>query len=472
MRTKIDKRDSRLDLQRMEMLNQHTSAITEKEHEKEKNDISMIFESAYNDMGSVLHNKRVRQQNLERNMTYNEHFAVLALTEALSECANKALLLNTDEYAKLNPNYQAEIKSTIKNFLEQADINDKIDNKAIIELYGIIKEETPLAEMYLSEEDEKNIISDRIMSKECVERKLDDLARDVRVRVANIVTKDQEGLGAEQDVIEYATKKELDAAPVVQVQPKDEYEPLPDPEVDNAEQPEENMERPVVTESVKFVKNSQKRGIIETLALNEAMEMISDGKEYDKTLALANAIKYVTILECLDASGIVCIGTPGYNRILSASGVNMNPVSMVKAPGANITNTPVATDNEVKPVEIQKPVEKVYAYPEDKKITEKISELVKSAIPEGFGIGVDNSRVFEPIAKWRKENGVFGKQLSDIPVLTEETNDQEDLRGKYTNMKGQVFTESALKEFFENQGFDLNYVDFEDLWKSWHFKKH
>lgn len=471
MRSKIYQKDARILFQNADMLNKHEADLAEEYNAEVKKDADLMTESAYIGIGSSIHNKRVQTLAAERSINYAEHFATVALTEALSECVERSLLLNTDEYAKLNPNYKDEIKSTVRNFLENADINENVNTAVMTSLFEAIKSETPPAELYLTEEEEQEIVSSHIMNNATIERNLDALKRDVCSRVANIVTKDQESLKNQEDDLNFAAEKELTAAPMVPVQPEEiPGEEFADPDAAPIPEGEKGQpeEAPVQQESLKIVKENTKHGIVETLAINEANKMLSEGHEYNKTLALANAIKYITILETLDASGIVKIGEQGYNRILSASGVNMNPVPRVNMPGAAITDQPLATVPEAKPVEEPKEVQLETETPKESDIRSKISEIVRSSTPSEFSIGVEE-RVFEPFAKWKQENAKFSKPMADIP----EKGLNESLRGKYTDRTGtKVYTEAQLREYFENQGFDLNYVDFEDLCESWHFKLH
>ena len=474
MRSKIDQKDARILFQNADMLQKHEANLAEEANLSLQKDKELMTESAYIGIGSSIHNKRVKTQAAERAINYAEHFATIALTEALSECVEKALLLNTDEYAKLNPNYKDEIRTTVRSFLENADINENVNTPVMTSLFEAIKSETPPADLYLTEEEEQEIVSNHIMNNATIERNLEALKRDVCSRVANIVTKDQEALKNQEDDLSFADEKELTAAPMVPVQPEEVpgEEQFADPDA----APEAGMEQPapapeeapVQQESLRIVKENTKRGIVETLAINEASKMLSEGLEYNKTLALANTIKYITILETLDASGIVTIGQQGYNRILSASGVNLNPVPRVNMPGAAITDQPVATVPEVKPVEEPKPVEIPEESKKEADIRSKISDIVRGSMPSEFSIGVED-KVFEPFEKWKQENSKFGKQLVDIP----EKGLNENLHGKYTDRTGtKVYTEAQLREYFENQGFDLNYVDFDILAESWHFKLH
>lgn len=69
-----------------------------------------------------------------------------------------------------------------------------------------------------------------------------------------------------------------------------------------------------------LVRETQRSGLIESLAVNEAMNMISQGKEYDSDLCLAKALTYVTVLEALDEMGIMPVCDNDYCKVISAAG--------------------------------------------------------------------------------------------------------------------------------------------------------
>ena len=236
MRSQLDKNTARLQFQASEMLENKNKQLKEEEAAKIDNERKAIIESAYTSIGSYIHNQRVKKQASERAMSYQDEFTTKALTEALCTVVENALLLNTEEYAKLNPNYKTEIKDTIKAFLESDSINEDIQNKHILAICEEIRKNTPPASLYLTEEQEFEITNNTIMSNDNVERSLDALSRDVRTRVANIVAKDQEELAARQDDIDYANEKEAEVAPVGTVEPAPvEEAPLADPEQAPAE---------------------------------------------------------------------------------------------------------------------------------------------------------------------------------------------------------------------------------------------
>jgi hypothetical protein len=64
-----------------------------------------------------------------------------------------------------------------------------------------------------------------------------------------------------------------------------------------------------------FYHEVPKKGILESLAFNEAMEMIKEGKEYNPDLALANALTYLTILETFNSTGLLKISKEDYKKL-------------------------------------------------------------------------------------------------------------------------------------------------------------
>lgn len=70
----------------------------------------------------------------------------------------------------------------------------------------------------------------------------------------------------------------------------------------------------------KLVKETPRQGLIESLAVNEAMNMLAEGKEYNSDLCLAKAIMYVTITESMDALNLMKVDDVAYGKIINAAG--------------------------------------------------------------------------------------------------------------------------------------------------------
>lgn len=526
MRSNTDKRNARMAFQSGEYMANRRNAMREDEEKAAKAKRDSLMESAALSYGTGIHNSRVRQQEAQRSLQYADHFATVALTEALSQVAEGALLLDEEAYARYEPDYKEKIRSTIRGFLENADISSENINPALSALYERIVANMPPADLHLTEADEHAIVSDRILSNKNIESKLGAMQGDVSARVARIVENEQAKLGDEGAAVDQnsaaASPDEMAPAPegMPEGMPEDPNAgAMPDPEMQGAAPAENvgavpqnlagptatvqispdgtvNVQAPVqqdpaaacpmpeeqpVQEALRFVKTPKKQGIVETLAINEATKMMSSGIEYSSEHAIANAIRYITVLETLDASGIVEIGKDGYDRILAKSGVDMSPKSRIDLPGSDIVDSPVATVEKPAADQgfgcVSKPTElgKLPADSEkDVKVKNDIGGILKSAFPEGYEYVSTDSKVFKPFAEWKKSHPESLGNMADIPDGREVN---EDLRGKWTstqpNLKGKVFTEAALREYFERQGFyDLSEDAFESLWRSWNFKKH
>jgi hypothetical protein len=69
----------------------------------------------------------------------------------------------------------------------------------------------------------------------------------------------------------------------------------------------------------KFYREVPRQGILESFTLNEAMDMIKEGKPYNGDLALANALTYITVLETFNATGLLSITKRDYAKLTNTS---------------------------------------------------------------------------------------------------------------------------------------------------------
>lgn len=69
-----------------------------------------------------------------------------------------------------------------------------------------------------------------------------------------------------------------------------------------------------------LVRETMRCGLIESLAVNEARNMLDEGKGYNPDLCLANAIMYVTVTEAMNEMGLMNVGEKEYSHIISAAG--------------------------------------------------------------------------------------------------------------------------------------------------------
>ena len=320
------------------------------------------FQRALNEnIVSPEHQRKVHLNNIKRQAGYALHFRIIGLTEALTKVAVDALPVNPELYEQLNPNYKTEIHDTIRGLLESDSINKDLNNpdtKAIIET---IDNNRPDADFYLTEDEEAKFIEKTIVNN--VPAQLDRLSHNAEDSTVRLIAKDQELAAAQQNTIDTAKQTAQDiatntmianATPVEQPDPENPDLPIPDPDkadttdvlnnapdvpptmdiqldvspegttpdtadvmVSKASVPGELLTTTSESVNFKMVKEQYPSGIIQTLAVNEGKKLLSENKEYNADLALANAIKFVTVLETMNVSGLMTIDKNTYKKIIS-----------------------------------------------------------------------------------------------------------------------------------------------------------
>lgn len=85
-----------------------------------------------------------------------------------------------------------------------------------------------------------------------------------------------------------------------------------------------------------LIRETPRCGLIESLAVNEARQMIKEGKEYDADYCLAKAIMYVTITEAMNDMGLMTMDKAAYNKIISAAGGQLIETVPVEFKGGTV----------------------------------------------------------------------------------------------------------------------------------------
>lgn len=334
---------------------------------------------------------REHERAAKKSMFYEDTINVVGLTEMLTRVVEESLLLDLDEYKALNENYHSFIRGTINDFLSKAEINGSIDNENTMGLYECVQANKPSRDVgvYLTEEELQDEYGN--LPYHVGEDYINALGGDVMDRVATMIDADQK------------TAAEIDG----------------------------NLNAIVGFEESAMIRNEQPgKTVLEVLALNEANQMVSEGKEYSADLALANAITYITILETLDASGLVKVGKDGYRNILEAAGVKSTPKTVGSKKAVILTEKQSA---EVK--------ENVYQY------TSKVEEARHAGV--------------KSFAEWKKEKALLTEQVSDVKV--EKSYDYE--------RNGKKYTEGEVRSLLESNGFDFEIDEFADAAYMYGFKK-
>ena len=97
-----------------------------------------------------------------------------------------------------------------------------------------------------------------------------------------------------------------------------------------------------------LVRETPRQGLIESLAVNEAMNMLAEGKEYDADLCLAKAIMYVTITESMDALHLMKVDDVAYGKIINAAGGKLTEAKCSVGSARKKVVAPKAEEKSVK----------------------------------------------------------------------------------------------------------------------------
>jgi hypothetical protein len=363
--------NKRLETQRDEFIKSYDKSLRDSEATKKAKLQEEVLNNARFTHGSIYARNKSRVKAMQETITYRDRAVKAVLTDYMARLVESSLLIDTEEYAKLNPNYKKEIKETVSSFVEKADLNSDITNKATLSILEYISKSIPDIKTGVYMEAGEIVASAQKMSADEVNEKLEELSGDVKERVANLVSKEQGEVNKIQSDIDAIVQVAEDAkaegsvegevpAEEVSVEPTEEElaaagempvegEELPQEEVSDEElaaaeelpiegeedeyldyeQSTQDQYKPKTTVNIdpsgavqikimenKFYREVPCKGIVEGFALNEAIDMIKDGKPYNGELALANAITYITVIEAFNATNLLNVTEQDYKKIL------------------------------------------------------------------------------------------------------------------------------------------------------------
>jgi hypothetical protein len=345
----------------------HEKTISESKTREEKIKEAMIEAARFSQSSPFMRNK-ARVKALQESIQYNEKASNAVLSTILSSIVENALLLDTEEYSKLNPNFRKEIKETVSSMLAGGNLNTNISNKQTLTIMEHIARSIPDVKtgVYLTEEEISSIVSKE--TPERVNMSIDNLTSDVKERVANIVSSENEDIEKIQkdideviSISEAAKSKRAASQQMTEQLPPEAYEEEMSPEemaqIEQQQQQEAQGEEVPEDEYLQYQQDGQsqvvipqtankntavevapdgtvrvnimrealyrehgKKGMLETLALNEALDMVSQGKPYNGDLAIANALKYLTIIETFKSSNLIKEGlSPAHKKAIKAN---------------------------------------------------------------------------------------------------------------------------------------------------------
>jgi hypothetical protein len=398
----VDK-NKRLEQQGEGFLKEYYAKLNKEQQLAEQAKQDEILSNARFSQASPYAKNKERARLMEETVKYTDNTITAVMTDVLSTIVENSLLLDSEDYAKLNPEYKSEIKGTIRSLLERGDIEANLQNKKTLAIMEHVAKNIPQVKtgIYLKEEEIIDMVKRSTPAE--INSVIESLAGDVKERVAGIVVKEQDqaaeienevqsvrdaaGIPAEQapvgmpelpeEVLQALAEVGIQATPDGQFVDQ-EGNPVPPEAIEQilgemqggeeaveGEMPEQQGMAPEMDEEDEYLAYQQgeatpgfsqptqssvvpatankntavevgpdgtvkinivrerfyrevpRQGILESLALNEAQEMIKEGKKYNGDLALANALVQLTILETFNATGLMPISEMDYNKMLN-----------------------------------------------------------------------------------------------------------------------------------------------------------
>jgi hypothetical protein len=423
----VDK-NKKIEAQGEQFLKEYYAKLSEEKTLLEKKKEAEILSNARFSQASPYMKNKAKTKLMEDTISYADRATTAVMTDILSTIVENSLLLDTEDYAKLNPSYKEEIKGTVKSFLESANIELDVSDKRTLTLMEYVAKSLPQVNtgVYLKEEEIIDMVKKSTPAE--VMSAIDSLSGSVKDRVAGIVVREQDqaaeiegdvqevrdaaGIPSEEEaaaqdpglpeeIVQALAQVGIQATPdgqfidqegnpvppeaveqilmqMQQGQEGGEGAPAEGQEGQMPMSPEEEammaqqqgmapgMEDPyaddeylayqqgtatpgfsqgavsgqqqVVPQTAnkntavevapdgtvkinivreRFYQEVPRQGILESLALNEAKDMIAEGKEYNGDLALAKAIVHLTILETFNQSGLITITEMDYKKMFN-----------------------------------------------------------------------------------------------------------------------------------------------------------
>lgn len=250
--------------------------------------------------------RNIEQKNLVEAYNFNEKATKIALGNFIVKLTENSLLLDTEELTQKNPDWNKELYETVMSLVENGDL-----------VYDLNPEMTPVLEsigkvipnanigILLTEDELGDVFNTEFNNDQ--RNTIDKLTKNVQNRVVGIINRDKKvstELQGELDRVsqKYDELRAIENPALGQVT----MEGLMTPKAINKPKV---FREPIFTES-------NKKSLLETLAVNKGLDMIKEGKQYDGDVALADAMITITILESFAEVGLLNINEKTYADLI------------------------------------------------------------------------------------------------------------------------------------------------------------
>lgn len=180
----------RLEKQADKYLAEMLSKQREEKETKEKALNEAALSSARFGYAATMERSRNRVKSLQEELKYTNTASTVAMTEMISRVVENSLLLDEEEFAKLNPTYKKDIRETVRGLLESGAFHES-SNPDALTIVNYVASTLPNVQdgKYLTEDDISGMFAQK--SPVEVEKAINDLSGNVSNRVAILVEKEQ-----------------------------------------------------------------------------------------------------------------------------------------------------------------------------------------------------------------------------------------------------------------------------------------
>jgi uncharacterized protein YeeX (DUF496 family) len=187
----LDK-SKRIEEQAADFLKLHDQRLREEQELLEKKNREALASGAMFSKNSIYTKNKNRTNAIKEAITYTDRATKAAMTDILSTIVEGSLLVDSEEYSKLNPSYKAEIRGQISELLEKGNIQKIIKNKKTLKLIEHVAKAIPDVKtgVYLKEEELIDIVRKSTPAE--LSNVINSLTGDVKKNVANYIVREQD----------------------------------------------------------------------------------------------------------------------------------------------------------------------------------------------------------------------------------------------------------------------------------------
>ena len=292
--------------------------------------------------------KLQKQQEINKKMARRNYLteeSINALTTVLSILVESSLLVDMDDFEKVNPTIHEDIKQSVRTFVDKAGLKTDLKNPNTATLINMIAETVNSDTNLRSEEIERQIL--KKINDENVAKALDELQYDIVDKVSQIIQSDVDRIKEIRSEIDKVTENTFNSEVELDEYENDLYD-VGYEEYDETEDIQEaatrlekenytfstvgglrfdkvnNPNNQTTTLKSKVLKEYYCNGLLEALAVKEGMLLIESGQEYSADVALGKAITYLTILETFNATNLIEMTPKDYDNLKTLAGAGSN----------------------------------------------------------------------------------------------------------------------------------------------------